>query len=86
MVGRSGAHLLTLFRGRTVGGTGQTIRCAVYNVERGIDVRIEYEDNAEVLREHLVDEYDMDRAAKVAEKWLRELQAKGFVELPVDHR
>jgi hypothetical protein len=79
-------YLLTFFRGNVIGGTGRTIRCAVYHIESDIHVCLEYEDDRDVIRSQVVKEADMERAAKLADGWLRDLKAKGFAELSVDHR
>jgi len=41
-------------------------------VERGIDMRLEYEDDHDLLRSQLVTEGNVERTATTADRWLRE--------------
>ena len=74
-------HVATLFRIR--GASGRSLRCAVYRVETGRELRLEYEDRHDLLRSQLFRVHDDNAIATLADNWHRALIAKGFEDLPV---
>jgi hypothetical protein len=74
-------HVATLFRVR--GASGRSLRCAVYRVETGRELRLEYEDRNDLLRSQLFRVRDDNAIATLADGWHRALVAKGFEDLPV---
>lgn len=74
-------HIMTFFRGRMVGGTGRVLRCALYDVQTGLELRVEYEDREDLIRSELVPGRDLDRIAELASEWRAALDSKGFNEL-----
>lgn len=73
-------HVATLFR---VKGTRRAMRCAVYLVPTGTELRLEYEDTDDLLRSQLFVVHDDDAIAELADSWRLALITKGFEELPV---
>jgi hypothetical protein len=71
----------TLFRVR--GASRRPLRCALYKVETGLELRLEYEDREDLQRSQLFTVYDDVAIAALADEWNRALRAKGFEELPV---
>jgi hypothetical protein len=74
-------HVATLFRVR--GASGRPLRCALYKVETGRELRLEYEDRDDLLRSQLFPVRDDETIAAVAHEWHRALLAKGFEDLPL---
>jgi len=74
-------HLATLFRVR--GASRRPLRCAVYKVATGLEVRLEYEDRDDLLQSRLFRLRDDNAIATLADDWLRALIANGFEDLPV---
>lgn len=74
-------HVATLFRVR--GASGRALRCAVYRVATGTELRLEYENTEDLLRSQLFVIHDDDAIAELADQWHAALIAKGFEELPI---
>ena len=74
-------HVATLFRMQ--GATKRPLRCAVYLVTTGTELRLEYEDNDDLLRSQLFVLHDDDAIAELADQWHLALTAKGFEDLPL---
>jgi hypothetical protein len=74
-------HVATLFRVK--GGSGRSMRCGLFRVATGHELRFEYEDREDLLRSHLFQVYDDVAIAAVADAWHRALIEKGFEELPL---
>jgi hypothetical protein len=74
-------HVATLFRGRMIGGTGRVLRCAVYRVVTGFELRVDYEDNDSLVRSELFKVRDDQAIARRADEWHGALVVKGFEEL-----
>jgi len=68
---------------RIVGETRRPMRCAIYAVPTGRELRLEYEETDDVLRSRLFAICDDGAVAELAEEWRRELIRKGFGELEV---
>lgn len=74
-------HVATLFRVK--GASGRAMRCAVYLVATGTELRFEYEDTEDLQRSQLFVTHDDEAIAALADQWHLALMAKGFTELPV---
>ena len=74
-------HVATLFRVR--GATGRPLRCALYRVATGFELRFEYEDRDQLLQSRLFRVRDDNAIATLADDWHRALIGKGFEDLPV---
>ena len=74
-------RLATLFRVR--GATGRPLRCALYRVATGLELRFEYEDRDDLLQSRLFRVRDDNAIARLGDEWHRALIAKGFEDLPV---
>lgn len=72
-------HVATLFRVK--GASGRAMRCAVYLVATGTELRFEYEDTEDLLRSQLFRVHDDEAIAELADQWHLALVAKGFEEL-----
>ena len=72
-------HVATLFRVK--GASGRPLRCAVYLVATGTELRLEYEDTDDLLRSQLFVVHDDYAIAQLADEWHAALMAKGFQEL-----
>jgi hypothetical protein len=68
---------------RVAGPSKRPLRCATYRVETGIELRLEYEDDGDLMRSQLFRSKDADAIATLADEWHRILRNKGFEELPV---
>jgi hypothetical protein len=69
---------------RVEGASRRPMRCAVFRVETGRELRLEYEDRDDLLRSQLFPRaQDDDAIATLADRWHRALRAKGFEQLPV---
>jgi hypothetical protein len=56
--------------------------CAAYEVETGLEVRLTYADNGDVMRSELFRGIDREeRVAEAADAWRVLLLAKGFTEV-----
>jgi hypothetical protein len=67
-----------LFRVR--GATQRPLRCALYRVATGLELRLEYEDRTDdVQRSHLFRVRNDDAIATMADEWHAALIEKGFV-------
>jgi hypothetical protein len=74
--------MATLFR--VEGASRRPMPCALYRVETGRELRLEYEDRDDLMRSQLfLREQDDDAIATLADHWHLALRAKGFEELPV---
>lgn len=75
-------RLSTLFR--VVGASGRPLRCGVYRVATGHELRLEYEDRSDdVLRTQLFRSNDEDGIATKATEWRAALDRHGFRDLAV---
>jgi hypothetical protein len=74
-------HVATLFR--VQGASQRSMRCAVYRVSTGTELRLEYEDTDDLLRSQLFLTPDDEAIATLADQWSAALLAKGFDELPI---
>jgi len=72
-------HRATFFT--ATGATGRPIRCAAFDVETGLELRLFYADvDGELIRSQLFRGIDRDeRCAEMADGWRAMLLAKGFV-------
>jgi hypothetical protein len=70
----------TLFR--VQGTTRRPLRCALYHVETGLELRLEYENRGDLLHSQLFRVRDDNVIAVLADTWHQALIAKGFEELP----
>jgi hypothetical protein len=68
---------------RVEGASRRPMRCAVYQVETGLELRFEYEDREDLLRSQLFPTEDEDAIAALADRWHVALREKGFDELPI---
>jgi hypothetical protein len=76
-------QLATLFRMR--GASRRPLRCALYRIESGVELRLEYEDRADdVLQTQLFRSRDEDAIATLANDWHAKLEATGFEELVIE--
>jgi hypothetical protein len=73
-------RVATLFR--VQGTSRRPVRCAVYRVETGLELRLEYEDRKDLLQSRLFPVQDDNAIATLADTWQQALIAKGFEELP----
>jgi hypothetical protein len=72
-------HVATFFT--VTGAAGSPLRCAAYEVVTGLELRLAYEDNGDLLRSQLFRNVDRDElVAEMADGWRRLLIAKGFSE------
>lgn len=69
----------TLFRMR--GASRRPLRCAVYQVATGHELRLEYEDREDLVRSQLFPVPDDDAIAALAGEWRQALRDKGFTEV-----
>jgi len=69
----------TLFR--VQGASGRAMRCAVYLVATGTELRLEYEDTADLLRSQLFRVHNDEAIAELADQWHLALVTKGFTDL-----
>ncbi len=74
-------HVATLFRVK--GASGRPMRCAVYRVQTGFELRLEYEDRDDLLRSRLFQTTDDEAIAELADGWHLALMEKGFEEMPL---
>lgn len=72
-------HVATLFR--VQGHSGRPMRCATYLTSTGTELRMEYEDNDDLLRSQLFVVHDDEAIATLADEWHQALIAKGFTAL-----
>jgi hypothetical protein len=64
----------------TRGATQRPLRCALYRVATGLELRLEYEDRTDdVQRSHLFRVRNDDAIATMADEWHAALIEKGFV-------
>jgi len=71
----------TLFR--VQGASKRPLRGAVYRVETGLELRLEYEDVEDLQRSQLFRGQAEDPIAALADEWHRALRAKWFEELAI---
>jgi hypothetical protein len=72
-------HQATFFT--VLGATKRPLVCAAYEVETGLEVRLTYADNNDVMRSELFRGVDREeRVAEAADAWRLLLVAKGFTE------
>jgi hypothetical protein len=65
-----------------VGGTGRAMVCASYEIETGLELRLSYRDNADVMRSELFRGTDREMlASEAADLWRALLLEKGFTEV-----
>lgn len=70
---------LTRVAFRAVGASGRPMRCAVYRVETGHELRFEYEDRPDdLLRSQLFPVADDAAINALAGEWQAALETKGF--------
>lgn len=69
---------------RIVGSSQRPLRCAVYRVETGMELRLEYEDHDDLRSSQLFPVPDDEAIAALANQWRVSLLAKGFIELPLE--
>ena len=75
-------RVATMFR--VQGTTRRPLRCALYRVATGLELRLEYEDRRDdVQHSQLYRTRDDDAIATLADTWHRALRATWFEELPV---
>ncbi|SRR5690242_538929 len=64
-----------------VGGSGRRLVCAAYDVETGLELRLSYEDNGDLMRSQVFRSADREeRVAEMADGWRLLLLEKGFRE------
>jgi hypothetical protein len=70
---------------RVVGTTQRPLRCALYRIETGWELRLEYEDRFadDVQNSHLFRVRDDNAIATLADQWHMALIATGFTELEI---
>lgn len=74
-------HVATFFR--VQGASKRPMRCAVYRVATGLELRLDYEDREDLIRSHLFPVQDDEATAAMADNWRLQLLATGnFQELP----
>jgi hypothetical protein len=72
-------HVATFFT--VTGATGRPLTCAAYEVVTGLELRLAYEDNGDLMRSQLFRDVDRDeRAAEMADGCAKLLIEKGFSE------
>lgn len=69
---------------RVQGASQRPLRCALYQVATGLELRLEYEDREDLRRSQLFPVRDDDAIATMADEWHRALRAKGFEQLSND--
>ena len=70
-------HRATFFS--VTGATARQLTCAAYEVETGLELRLAYEDNGDLMRSQLFRDVDREeRVAEMADAWRRLLVENGF--------
>jgi hypothetical protein len=73
-------HRATFFT--VLGTTKRPLVCAAYEVETGLELRLTYADNSDVMRSELFRGVDREeRVAEAADAWRLLLLEKGFTEV-----
>jgi hypothetical protein len=70
-------------RFRVQGPMQRPLRCGVYRIGTGLELRLEYEDLDDLQRSQWFSAADWVATAALADEWHRALRRKGFDELPL---